>query len=70
MEDQTIFDVPKIFPTNRKADTSAASVVMPDIKTDANMWFRKGWCYMLSWFCVKNCIFQILDDFSECAKTH
>jgi hypothetical protein len=34
MLDHTIFDVPKICPTNRNAETSDARVVMPDIKTD------------------------------------
>ncbi len=44
MLDQTMFDVPKMCPTSRNADTSAARVVMPDTNTDISIWFRKGGC--------------------------
>lgn len=37
MLDHTMLDVPNIFPTSLNADTSAASVVIPDINTDKNM---------------------------------
>ena len=37
MLDHTILDVPKIWPTNLNAETSAASVVIPDINTDMSM---------------------------------